>query len=107
MVCVKVGTSLVMQGGGKNVDGYWPGQPAPSNVHTLQLVSYSSSGLTATGIGGETTSGSQPSMTTVKPGTMTAHFKALTPGMAKVSVQYVGKGKGYPLDLTVKVVSRG
>jgi len=107
MVCVKVGTSLVMHGGRRNVDGFWPGQPAPSNGHILHLGSYSSTGLTVTAVGGETPSGSQPSETTVEHGTMTAHFKALTPGTATVTVQYVGKGTGYPLDLTVKVVPRG
>jgi hypothetical protein len=103
MVCVKVGTSVVMRSGG-GVDGYWPGSPSPSNTRTLQLLSYSSTGLAATAGGGKTPSGSQPSATTIKPGTLTAHFKALAPGTARVAVQFVGSGPGYPLDLTVKVV---
>jgi hypothetical protein len=63
-------------------------------------VSWTSSGFTATA------SGSQPSGTSIAPGTMTARFKALAVGTSKVTVQYQGEGKGYPLDLTVKVVSR-
>lgn len=105
MVCVKVGASLVMHGGGKGVDGYWPGQPAPSNSHALELDRYSSSGITAGAIS-KTATGSQSSASTVEPGTMTAHFKALNPGTAKITVRYVGDGNGYPLDLTVKVVPK-
>ena len=108
VVCVMVGTSLVMHGGGTNVEGYWPGQPTPSNRHILQLASYSTSaGFTATAVGGESPSGSQPSASTVLPGTMTAHFKALKPGTAKVAVHYFGNGRGYPLVLTVRVIPKG
>ena len=103
-VCVKVGAALVMHGGRKGVDGYWPGQPTPSNSLALELVTYSSTGLTPTAVGGQTPTGSQPSASIVEPGTMSAHFKALNPGTAKITVHYVGNGEGYPLDLTVKVV---
>jgi len=105
-VCVRVGTNLVMHGGGTNVDGYWPGLPTPTNRHTLLLVSWSSTGMTGIAIGGETPSGSQPSSTSVEPGTMTAHFKALAVGTSKVTVSYQGKGRGYPLKLTVDVVPK-
>ena len=100
-VCVHVGTSLVMHGGGKGVDGYWPRLPMPTNRHTLHLVSWTSTGMTGTVSGGET-----PSATTISPGTMTAHFRALAVGTSRVTIKYQGNGDGYPLSLTVKVVAK-
>jgi hypothetical protein len=38
---------------------------------------------------------------------MTAHFKARAVGTSKVTVPYLGEGQGYPLKLTVDVVSKG
>jgi hypothetical protein len=57
--------------------------------------------MTGTVSGGET-----PSATTISPGTMTAHFRALAVGTSRVTIQYQGKGGGYPLSLTVKVVAK-
>ena len=101
-VCVHVGTNLVMHGGGKGVDGYWPRLPIPTNRHTLRLVSWTSTGMTGTVSGGET-----PAATTISPGSMTAHFRALAVGTSRVTIQYQGKGNGYPLSLTVKDVPKG
>lgn len=100
-VCVQVGTTVVMHGGGNNVDGYWAEAPIPDNVHTLRAMSWSSTGGTFT------LSGVPTAVSTVEPGNMTAQFLALAPGTAKVVVKYAGVGKGYPLKLTVTVVPKG
>jgi hypothetical protein len=58
--------------------------------------------MTGTVSGGET-----PAATTISPGFMTAHFRALAVGTSRVTIQYQGKGNGYPLRLAVKVVPKG
>jgi len=105
-VCVQVGSTVLMHGGGKHVDGYWPRLPAPNNPRVLRMELWSSTGMTATAGGGETPAGSQPSATTVEPGTVTARFKAVEAGTAEVIAKYEGKGEGYPLRLTVRVVPK-
>ena len=117
-VCIQAGAVLDMDGGGGDYPGYWPGPLAVSNKKALHLIHSDWTGPTLTDSEGISSPGSPPGTgaSTITAGTVTARFRALSAGVAKVSAKYVATpntcspvactAKGHPLILTVTVVPR-
>ena len=117
-VCVQAGAVLDMDGGGGDYPGYWPGPLDVSNTKVLHLIHSNWTGPTLTDSEGISSPGSPPGTgaSTITAGTVTARFRAFSPGVANVSAHYVATpntcspvactAKGHPLTLTVTVVPR-